>query len=200
MSDVDEEFEWRRHASHDDLVTHAANTWIESVEYEAARVAQGTFRFQDTPFLSRCLPPILVEKYDLAFLAHFACVARDLATRVQACPEDPWPSCVAEELALLAIGDQAALMAPDELLPTVEPFDAEAYLETRMQDDDVRLLWSPAGRQAIALDVLDFVNLDLASWFVPFVNATHPVAAMPSRAETADWIKLNSYGPAADDT
>ena len=69
-----------------------------------------------------------------------------------------------------------------------------------MQDDDVRLLWSRAGRRAIALDALDFVNLDLASWFVPFVNATHPVASMPSPAETADWIKLNSYGPAADDS
>ena len=120
-------------------------------------------------------------------------------TRVQACPEDPWPSCVAAELALLAIGDQAALMAPDELLPTVEPFDAEAYMEPRMQDDDVRLLWSRDGRQAIALEALDFVNLDLASWFVPFFNATHPVAAMPSPADTADWIRLNSYESAADD-
>ena len=90
-------------------------------------------------------------------------------------------------------------MAPDELLPTVEPFDAEEYMEGRMQDDDVRLLWSRDGRQAIALEALDFVNLDLASWFVPFHNATHPVAAMPTPAETADWIKLNSYEPEADD-
>jgi hypothetical protein len=127
-------------------------------------------------------------------------VAGDFVARVRERPMSPQPSCVAEELALLAIADQAAVIGTYELLLSVEAFDAEEYLESTMQDVDVRLLWDRVGRRAIAHDALDFVNLDFASWFVPFRTAMYPVAPEPSSATIAHWIEVNGYGPESSET
>ena len=69
-------------------------------------------------------------------------------------------------------GDGSGVRAPLGLL---QPAEAEVAL----QDDDVLMLWNREGRQAIALDLLDFVNVDFESWFAPFANAAYPVAPDP---------------------
>jgi hypothetical protein len=168
--------------------------WFQQVEYLAARVADGEFPYEDAPLLRSCLPPVLAERYDAPFLAHFARVAGDLSTRVETQPARPSPSCMAEELALVAIADYAEIVAEDELPAGVGEFDGEEeYIEYTMQDDDVRLLWTRFGRRAIVGEVLDYANLDFASWFKPFGNAIHSVAPAPSPSEMARWIAVNSY-------
>lgn len=92
------------------VVEYAADNWFQLVEYQAAGVARGEFTYEKAPLLQACLPPVLAERYDAQFLARFAVVAGDFVARVRERPMSPQPSCVAEELALLAIADHTAVI------------------------------------------------------------------------------------------
>ncbi len=127
----------------------------------------------DETFVISGLPPRFAHRYTALFAQRFLTVAVDLTTRIAG----RWqpPSCVAQELALRCLLNEAQLLAEEAGLELDEDWRATVE-EFLLEDTDAELLYSEAldGFE----DYLDSIGTGVASmkfenWFEPFNNARH---------------------------
>lgn len=150
------------------------------------------------------LPPRFRTLYDIAFAQRLLAVVMTVAWKLVT-GEDQTPACVAEEMMLSAVIDEATYVhndvweLPEEERGEEEPErivlkDLEDYV---FEDLDFQWLWDHAADGIQDSDVgrtLGMGNLNVRDWFEPFIRRgnVHPFAAWPPGL---DWTE----GPPALD-
>lgn len=168
--------------SHREALSNAFHSLCDGFFQDMELMADGDVPFADS-VLGQLLPARFKQRYTVGFARRFflsfTTVGWKLAQPDRAVAA---PSCVAEELALRILIDDAKSWLRD--YADVEP-DFTAFEDVVLQDADIEWLYELAHdgiEDTEAAEQLGIGHLHFDEWFKPFLNATttvHPYSAEP---------------------
>ena len=168
--------------SHREALSNAFHSLCDGFFQDMELIAAGDVPFADS-VLGQLLPTRFKQRYSVGFARRFflsfTTVGWKLAQEDQAVAA---PSCVAEELALRILIDDAKTWLRD--YAGIEP-EFTAFEDVVLQDADIEWLSDPASdgiEDTETAGQLGMGHLRFDEWFNPFLNAmtaVHPYSAEP---------------------